>query len=341
MRVITCTSYYGTGSSAVTDYVTEFETVKSLGEYEIRILHDMDGVTDLQYHLTENHNRHNSGHAIKRFKKLVDFYAGNRLASRYEPFFQNRWREISYKYINSLVDFSYRGWWQYDLLDKGEKYYYYKMMLNKFYKLTIGRNNSHVLNVLPKEITYCGHPTKEAFLEKTRNYVAELMEAANPENAPMLMVDQLVPSSEIWRYLPFFDDIKVIVVERDPRDLYILEKYQWQCRIIPTDDVETFCKWYKYTRAHRKTEVFNPEKVKLIQFEDLIYRYDETTTDLCNFLGLNEKDHKFPKRHLDPSKSIENTQLWKRYDIGSNLKFIEHELAEYLYDYDTVLGGAK
>lgn len=202
MRVITCTSYYGTCSSAVTDYVTEFETVKSLGEYEIRILHDMDGVTDLQYNLTENHNRHNSGHAIKRFKKLVDFYAGNRLASRYEPFFQNRWREISYKYINSLVDFSYRGWWQYDLLDKGKKYYYYKMVLNKFYKLIIGRNNSHVLNMLPKEITYCGH-------------------------------------------------------------------------------------------------------------------------------------------HLDPSKSIENTQLWKRYDIGSNLKFIEHELAEYLYDYDTVLGGAK
>ena len=76
------------------------------------------------------------------------------------------------------------------------------MVLNKFYKLTIGRNNSHVLNMLPKEITYCGH-------------------------------------------------------------------------------------------------------------------------------------------HLDPSKSIENTQLWKQYDIGSNLKFIEHELAEYLYDYDTVLGGAK
>lgn len=61
MRVITCASYYGTGSSAVTDYVTEFSTVKSLGDSEIRILHDMDGVSDLQYHLTENHNRHNSG----------------------------------------------------------------------------------------------------------------------------------------------------------------------------------------------------------------------------------------------------------------------------------------
>ena len=51
MRVITCASYYGTGSSAVTDYVTEFSTVKSLGDSEIRILHDMDGVSDLQLSL--------------------------------------------------------------------------------------------------------------------------------------------------------------------------------------------------------------------------------------------------------------------------------------------------
>lgn len=258
MRVITCASYYGTGSSAVTDYVTEFSTVKSLGDYEIRILHDMDGVSDLQYHLTENHNRHNSGHAIKRFKKLVDFYSGNRLTHRYEPFFQNRWKEISYRYIDSLVDFSYRGWWQYDLLDRGIGYYDRKQMFSKLYKLTLGRHNEHTLNSLPKEITYCGHPTKEEFLEKTRTYVSQLMEAANPQNAPMLMVDQLVPPSEIWRYLPFFDDIRVIVVDRDPRDLYILEKFRWRCHVIPTDDVETFCKWYRYTRAHRKTGGLRP-----------------------------------------------------------------------------------
>lgn len=81
-------------------------------------------------------------------------------------------------------------------------------MFSKLYKLTLGRHNEHTLNSLPKEITYCGHPTKEEFLEKTRTYVSQLMEAANPQNAPMLMVDQLVPPSEIWRYLPFFDDIR-------------------------------------------------------------------------------------------------------------------------------------
>ena len=110
MKIITCASYYGTGSSAVTDYLSEFSSIKNLGDYEFRFLHDIDGIADLEYHLVENHNRHNSGHALKRYKKLVDFYSGHKFIPKYEPFFGNRWKEISYKYIDSLTDFTYRGW---------------------------------------------------------------------------------------------------------------------------------------------------------------------------------------------------------------------------------------
>lgn len=338
MKIISCSSYYGTGSSAVTDFVTEFSSVKSLGEYEFRFLHDIDGIADLEYHLVENHNRHNSGHALKRYKKLVDFHAGNRFTRRYEPYFGGRWKEISYKYIDSLTDFSFKGWWQYDLLDRGVGYYYRKLLINKFYKMTFGRKNERVLNVLPNEITLCSRPTKEEFIEKTRVYLSELMQAANPENAPMLMVDQLLPSSEIGRFLPYFDDIKTIVVERDPRDLYILEKFVWKGCLIPTDDVQTFCKWYRYTRAHRKTEVFDPEHILLIQFEDLIYHYDETAAKLRDWLGLKEEDHTMKLQKLDPAKSIRNTRLWEKYDIGSDLDVIKTELAEYLYDYSDIEG---
>ena len=73
MKIISCSSYYGTGSSAVTDFVTEFSSVKSLGEYEFRFLHDIDGIADLEYHLVENHNRHNSGHALKGTRNLSTF----------------------------------------------------------------------------------------------------------------------------------------------------------------------------------------------------------------------------------------------------------------------------
>ena len=147
------------------------------------------------------------------------------------------------------------------------------------------------------------------------------------------MVDQLLPASEIYRFFPYFDDIKVIVVERDPRDLYILEKCEWKGTIIPTQDAETFCKWYKYTRAHRKTEVFDPQKVMLLQFEDLIYKYDETTEKLKAWLGLDNDTHIYGKEKFDPQVSIKNTRTWEKYDVGNDLQIIESELKEYLYRY--------
>ena len=70
MKIITCASYYGSGSSALTDLVTEYARVKNLSEYEFRFIHDIDGIADLEYHLVNCHNRHNSGHALKRFRKL-------------------------------------------------------------------------------------------------------------------------------------------------------------------------------------------------------------------------------------------------------------------------------
>lgn len=336
MKIITCASYYGTGSSAVTDYISEFETVKSLGDYEFRFLHDTDGIADLEYHLVWNHNRHNSGHALKRFKKIVDFYSGSKLVSRYEPFFNNHWKELADQYIDSLTDFSYRGWWQYDLLDRGGSFYYRKQLLSKLYRMTLARNTEKTLNILPNEITYCSRPTQEEFTEKTKEFLRNLFRAGNPEQKPFLMIDQLLPSSNLDRFKKFFDDIKVVVVERDPRDLYILEKYVWKGSLIPTDTVENFCAWYKYTRAHRKTEVFDPEYAVLIQFEDLIYNYEETTEYLRKWLGLDEVDHVLKQQKLIPEKSKKNTKLWLKYDVGEDLSYIERELVEYLYDYSTV-----
>ena len=338
MKIITCASYYGTGSSAVTDYISEFDTVKSLGDYEFRFLHDTDGIADLEYHLVWNHNRHNSGHALKRFKKIVDFYAGSKLVPRYETFFNNQWKKLAYQYIDSLMDSSYRGWWQYDLLDMGVKTYYRKQFLSKLYRMTIARNTEKTLNVLPKEITYCSRPTQEEFTQKTKKFLRELCQAGNQENKPFLMVDQLLPSSNLDRFWKFFDEIKVVVVERDPRDLYILEKYVWKGSLIPTDSVENFCAWYKYTRAHRKTEIFNPQYARLIQFEDLIYKYEKTTESLRQWLGLDETNHVFKQQKLIPEKSKRNTRLWLKYDIGEELTYIERELAEYLYDYSEVEG---
>ena len=290
IKFISCASYYGSGSSAVTDYVSEFNSVYSFTNEEFRFVQDPDGVSDLEYNLVENFNRHNSGHALKRFKKLVDFQSGNFLFKRYEKFFLGNWKKYSYEYINNLTDFTYQGWWQYDLLDKGSLFYLKKRLLNKILHLTIWRSQpERCLNSMKGEITYCSHPTEEKFLNCTKQYISQLFGSVC-NGANIVMVDQIVPSTNLKRVLRYFDDIQVVIVDRDPRDIYVLEKYVWQDGIIP-NDVETFCKWFKYTRAHRKNELNDGSKVKFIQFEDMVYKYEETTSTLAGWLGLNLENH--------------------------------------------------
>lgn len=333
IRFISCASYYGSGSSAVTDYVSEFNNVYSFTNEEFRFVQDPDGVSDLEYNLVENFNRHNSGHALKRFKKLVDFQSGNFLFKRYEKFFLGNWKKYSYEYIKNLTDFTYHGWWQYDLLDKGSLFYLKKRLLNKILHLTIWRKQpERCLNSMKNEITYCSHPTEEKFLNCTRRYISQLFSSVC-KGSNIVMVDQIVPPTNLKRVLRYFDDIQVVIVDRDPRDIYVLEKYVWQDGIIPSD-VETFCKWFKYTRAHRKDDHNDASKVKFVQFEDMVYKYEETTSALAKWLRLNTDNHVNSKQIFNPAISVKNTQTWKRYPCNvKEIEYIENELEEYLYKF--------
>ena len=51
MKVISCASFRNTGSSAVTDLISEYDSVHSLTRYEFRFVHDTDGIMDLEYNL--------------------------------------------------------------------------------------------------------------------------------------------------------------------------------------------------------------------------------------------------------------------------------------------------
>lgn len=339
MRVISCASYYGTGSSAVTDFLSEFDNIYSMTNYEFRFLQDPDGVSDLEFSLVENHNRHNSGHALKRFKRLTDFNAGTKFNSRYEPFFNNQYKKISYKYIDELTDFTFKGYWFYDFYDKGRTYYYLKRLPNKILSKVYFKNpETTYTNLLPNEITYCSRPSKEKFIRLTREYIDKLMAAANMDSKPYIMVDQIVPPSNVERFTNYFTDIKVCVVDRDPRDIYILSKYIWKDNVIPTDSGELFCRWFNYTRSHRKEEIYNPKTTRLVRFEDLIYKYEQTTKEIVDWIGIDISHHVKPFSHFDPQKSINNTRLWVKYpQYQREIAEIESFLSQYLYDYSEVL----
>lgn len=332
MKIITVCSYYGTGSSAVTDFIGEFSNVKSLGDFEFRFAHDPDGLSELEYNLVENFNRHNSGHALKRYRRFVDYYSSHFMAPRYEAFFHGKWKELSYEYIETLTDFSYPGIWQFDYYDKGAWWEFWHKLPNRIiHKLHIEDKDSE-LGLIHREKTLASHPSEEKFISCTQDYTEKLFAVANTEKAPFLLVDQILPSSNINRHMRYFKNVQAFVVDRDPRDLYLLAKYVWKSKIVPTD-IDLFCKWYRYARCTRNQENWDSEKICFIQFEDLIYNYEITTQKIMDFVGLTSTEHKSPKTRFIPEKSIKNTRLWVQNPLyKSEADLITKELPEYVYE---------
>lgn len=341
MKIVTVTGYYGTGSSAVTDLISELDNVHSLGDYEMRFLHDPNGVSDLEFKIVENFNRHNSSHAVKYYLEYAKFLNSVAGYKKYAKIFNDRFMEYTYEYLDELVEFKYRGSWHYDVIDKGMKYYILDRIVNK----CIGKINRCLkrellrpFNVLSKsEMNVYGvNPDPDNFLVATRSYVKKLLMELNDDSKKFLMIDQIVASSNINRYLRYFSEpIYVFLVDRDPRDLFILDKLYWGGIGFP-DDVVNFCKHYKLVRYTKKKELQN-RAVCGVQFEDLIYNYDETKRKIFEFIGTEESHHYKPLLYLRPDVSRSNTQLWSKHpEYSADIKYIEENLPEYLYDYTNI-----
>ena len=279
-KLISCASYYGSGSSAITDLIGEYEGVKSLTEYEFRFIHDIDGIMDLEYHLVINPNRHNSGHALKRFWKFSEFNSGTWFDKRYERFFDGHYKRITKEYIESLTDLKYPGYWYVDLYEKGKCFYYRKSIEGKIAKILL---LNRFYNKMPGEFTYCSLPSEEKFINLTQKYIEDLLRVANKENADYLMMDQLTPSSNINRCLRYFkNDICTFIVDRDPRDIFVANKMIWKENIVPSD-VDKFCKWFLFTRGCANGQELDSQKVMKIQFENMFDEIKGVKTKMESF----------------------------------------------------------
>ena len=328
MRIITCAGFYRTGSSAISDFFSEFARCKSLGDYEFRFAQDPDGISDLEYNVCENPHRHNTSHAIKRFQKLSRFLNGSVGAPRYSRLFGDKYLEYTNEFIEDITQLKAKTWWHMDQIERGNTFYFFDRLYAKVTGV-FDKNQKNYSLLRNREYGYYTAISKDDFYKAVRKYTGKLVSHV-AGNAEFAMFDQLVPPTNVERYLNYFDDIKVICVERDPRDLYVLEKERHRWGVIPYQDVREFCAWYRITRTQKPQE--ESERVMKIYFEDMIYKYEETAQKLISFVGLNEEDHIYPKKFFIPEKSIRNTRVYEQYpQYASDVEFIEKELKEYLY----------
>lgn len=338
--IITCTSYYASGSSAVTDLFSEFANCSSVGNYEYRFIHDPDGLRDLEYNLIENNNRHNTSAAIKRFLKYTKYMSGNPVRKGYSRSMgQGCFFRLSKEFVDQITELQTHAWWHYDQMQKGPFLKYTDMLISIVLTAFQGKHartsKRYSILDITNEQSYFSAIDRDTFYRLAQDYIAKVVEAMNRNHAEYIMIDQLLPPSNVNQYLNYFgDDIRVVVVERDPRDMYVYTKVYIREKVIPVDNVKEFCQWYEITRRHRKTEVYDPKKVYFLHFEDLIYHYEETRDRLIAFVGMDPKDHIRPLTAFNPAVSIHNTNMKAKFpQYREDVAYIEKTLSEYLYEF--------
>lgn len=330
-KFITCASFGGTGSSAITDLMKEFSNILSLGDYEFTFAHEVDGISELQHYIMDDWHRLKADEGLFRYMKMC-----NRISKDYNRYFNNKFTSYTDEYIESLIYLTWQGYWpqQRYRIENYREFFEYRLPLKiqRILIKLIKKNSKYEL--VPKQkrqkLNYISK--NNDFFNLTKLYTSKLLSSVDEDyKYEYLAFDQLVPPFNINRYINYFDNLKVIIVDRDPRDLYILNKKYWNEGWIPTENVDIYIKWFKDMREKISLELTN-ESVLFVKFENLIYNYEEEVSRIIKFIGIDKSKHFKRLEFFNPESSIKNTRLWiENNEYYNDIKKIEVELKNFCY----------
>ena len=333
-KILVPVSYMCSGSSAVTDFLREFENVKlGYDNFEFVFLHCPNGVFDLEDQLLVGNNALRSDESFRQFlARMKDFYdrkfwwQGN-----YKKIFGSVFYPRTEKFVDELIDYKLDYFWYMHELPNA------KMIIQLFFRKVVYYLTFKKV-LLNRKRRYnemlLGYPTPEEFYLAAKKYIKDILNMLDNSNNDLIL-DQLVLPFNLFRVENYFDDnAKFIVVERDPRDVFLSTKYIWtpQKQGVPyAADVVEFCEQYRKIRQMEKPTT--NKNILRIKFEDLIYKYDETTNKIIKFLNFEKRKQINKKKYFDPDISIKGTQLFKKKEYQKEGEYIADHLKEYLYDF--------
>lgn len=338
--------FYGTGSSALIDFLREFDRCGvaldrdakgALRPYEHVPFYTSGGLFEFGELMTNVNSAYGSDMIINKFIDSVDRLNDNNFVSfgSYRWLTGNRFKEISEEFLEQLGVYEANGATS---EHKVKTRFSLVMVLLQFAaKIVFGRPVYRwgKKNIYDNKPTMFGMPDKETFYRAAKQYVKKYFDICAQENKDVMVYDQLVCPQHTTLLDNYFDDsFKVITVHRDCRDIYSLSKYFWSkppygfSAPLPTD-IDRFADYWEKNTTYKEHK-----NLKRVQFEDLIYHYDETTAEIMEFLGLDEKDHIRKKQYFNPEFSIKNTQSFlMNEETKLEAEEIAKKLPKSVYDF--------
>lgn len=248
---------------------------------------------------------------------------------------------------------------------KGKREEYHKEKLSKFFENFADDKTSYKeysYKVLQDLIKYFGSNQKNLFKKTVTDYVLYIDEGFRKNNV-IYIYDNTVSAQNLSFFeniLPDeFSQLKIYVVDRDPRDQYyeLIKRFEsghssksnlilnYFNKIINTIPFvkNILSSYYFVNKYHLKrrrgikkdikniTKNFGDNSIEIIQFEDLVINEegvrDRLVKDICNMYNTNYSGLNI----FAPEESSENISVHRNEKKHLGYKYLENRLEEYIY----------
>ena len=336
--IIGTSSFAASGGSALTNILEEFSAfsvLKGGAEFECKFF--TENIFALETALK-------IGNGID---KAVKTFLYNALqASKdidYKNNFGHEFLNYTIEYVNSVTE-NYLGAvhkdYDYAFLDPAEHAIFSKAQ--ELYNYKYGKRSYEAYepyhwepSYIPFGKVYYGNFPND-FYDKTQKYIEKIFSPLYVENKRYILVDALyTATSTTSNEIKYYKNSKALIANRDPRDLYVINKEIYGEWYMPTWNVEAWIKYYKNRRQSIKPQKENnKDNILHLQFEELIYNYEESLAKIKEFLNLKDSEHTKKGQIFIPEKSQTNTQMFRKYpQYLKDIEKIEKELPEFCYPY--------
>ncbi|MDL2292011.1 sulfotransferase domain-containing protein [Acholeplasma sp. OttesenSCG-928-E16] len=333
--------YYGTGSSAVIDLLKEYSSVNIAapidGDYEHNLFYSKGGLFDLGAILMNQCSPYNSDMAVNNFLDCSRWQNDNDFGwfGSYRKHFGNVFLKITDEFIDSI---SKKKKISSAVHITKVRFSPIKAILQLCAKVIYGRKIGKLGRkyIYDGKYKYFSMPTKEEFTFASKKYTTSYINLFSQEGK-VNVFDHLLWAQQTALLNDYFEDLKVIIVNRDPRDVYLLNKYYWHKPPVsnvkpffPTNVEDFVFEWERSIVEKQQ----NCDNILYINFEDLIYKYEETVQKIEQFLEISPIEHVKKGSFFHPDMSIENTQIFElSKEWKDEVEPLKQRLLEHVYSF--------
>ena len=308
------------GSSAIRDYlISRKDCIAPFYNQEFRFINDPDGIDSLYLNLYKNFSLNNAAESLNRFRifaqntSKIKFNDGKKLSFLYSQHFM----KVIEKYLEKIIKVQYSANPQFKVITESKYQSFLKKLYKKIFKEDL--NNQFKMGI------GCG---EKDFLNFTKKLIRDLIllniKKKKEKILPNIILDQAVNFFQPETAFRYYDNLKIIIVTRDPRSIYYSMKSR-NSKKYPWKNIETFTEWYKIIMNLKQKPKKNINILN-IKFENFAKNFSKETIRINKFLNIkNLKNYSF-----DDEATNYNAFKAKKLLTTNEKKYIEKKLKKYL-----------